>query len=99
MIEPATGNSDLEFVEASGHGIVYSTTVIRLRPPALPYNLALIDLAEGPRMMSRVEGIAPEEVEIGMKVRARIIIETNTPLVVFEPVPNEPTLSADGESA
>jgi uncharacterized protein len=48
-------------------------------------NLALIDLAEGPRMMSRVEGIAPEDVRIGMPVKAKIVHENEQALVVFEP--------------
>ena len=85
MAEPGTGASDLDWVEASGRGTVYSTTVIRSKPPAPDLNLALIELAEGPRMMSRVDGIAPEAVKIGMAVRARVITEDDHPLVVFEP--------------
>ena len=65
--------------------MVYSTTVMRKPPQSANYNVALIDLAEGPRMMSRVEGIAPEAVKIGMAVRARIITEDDAPVVVFEP--------------
>lgn len=88
VAEPRTGAIDLEWVEASGRGTVYSTTVIRQKPPKLDYNLALIDLAEGPRMMSRVENVAPQEVKIGMAVRARIVSgeDGGNPLVVFEPV-------------
>ncbi|HSV48467.1 MAG TPA: OB-fold domain-containing protein [Ramlibacter sp.] len=85
VAEPGTGATDLEWVAASGRGTVYSTTVIRQKPPTPNYNLALIDLAEGPRMMSRVEGIAPEEVKIGMAVKARLIRENDQPLIVFEP--------------
>lgn len=85
VAEPGTGCMDLEWVEASGAGTVYSTTVVRQKPPTPNYNLALIDLAEGPRMMSRVEGVAPESVRIGMRVSAKIIRENETPLVVFEP--------------
>ena len=33
--------------------------------------------------MSRVEGMAPEEVRIGMPVKAGIVIEHDQPLVVF----------------
>ena len=44
-----------------------------------------IDLAEGPRMMSRGVGIAPGLVAIGMAVRARIVVENDAPLVVFDP--------------
>jgi uncharacterized OB-fold protein len=82
---PGSGAADLVWVEASGRGTVYSTTTIRQKPPAADYNLALIDLAEGPRMMARVAGVAPEAVKIGMPVQARIVRENDQPLVVFEP--------------
>jgi uncharacterized protein len=36
-------------------------------------------------MMSRVEGIAPEDVRIGMPVKAKIVHENEQALVVFEP--------------
>lgn len=85
VAEPVTGARDLEWVEASGQGVVYSTTVVRKKPPTPSYNVALIDLQEGPRMMSRVEGVAPEDVRIGMPVKARIATEGETYLVVFEP--------------
>jgi len=85
VAEPGTGATDLEWVETCGRGTVYSTTVIRQKPPTPNYNLALIDLAEGPRMMSRVEGIAPEAVKIGMAVKAKVVRENDQPLVVFEP--------------
>lgn len=80
---PATGEK-LEWVEASGHGVVYSTTVVRQRPEAGgDYNVSIVELAEGPRTMSHVVGIAPDEVAIGMKVRARIDEPDGAPLLVF----------------
>lgn len=85
VAEPGTGNTDLEWVEASGEGTVYSTTAVGQKPPKEAYNVALIDLAEGPRMMSRVEGMPADEVRIGMKVKARIAREGDRPLVVFDP--------------
>ena len=84
VAEPGTGATDLEWVEASGRGVVYSTTVIRQKPPAANYNVALIELAEGPRMMSRVHGLPPELVKIGMPVRARLLYDNNEPSLVFE---------------
>jgi uncharacterized OB-fold protein len=54
------------------------------KPPAANYNVALIDLEEGPRMMSRVEGIAPEAVKIGMKVKAKVVKQGEQNVVVFE---------------
>ena len=86
VAEPHTGATDLEWTEASGHGTVYSTSVVRQKPPTPNYNVALIDLAEGPRMMSRVVGIAPEAVRIGMAVTAKIITDSEAAVVVFEPV-------------
>lgn len=87
---PRTGAQDLEWVEASGHSTVYATTVMRVRPPAAPYNVCLVQLAEGPRMMSRVEGVAPEAVHVGMAVRARIAQDDEgQPLVVFDPAGRE----------
>ena len=86
IAEPLTGETDLEWVEASGYGVVYATTVIRQRSPGDNYNVALIDLAEGVRMMARVEGVTPEQVRIGMPVKARIARENEKALVVFDPV-------------
>ena len=83
---PGSGETDLEWVEASGDGMVYATTVTRQRPEkGGDYNIALIDLVEGPRMMARVEGIAPDAVAIGMKVRAKIGRIGEEPAVLFEP--------------
>ena len=87
VMEPGTGVADLEWVEASGDGTVYATTVNRQRPEkGGDYNICLVDLAEGPRMMSRVVGIKPDEVKIGMKVKARIDTIGDHDAVVFEPV-------------
>lgn len=83
-VAPGDG-APLEWVEASGLGCVYSTTIVRKKPPEPSYNVALIDLAEGPRMMSRVEGVAPENVKIGMAVKARIDTSGEEPFIVFTP--------------
>ncbi len=48
---------------------VHATTVVHPRDGE-PYNIALIDTAEG-RRMTRVEGIAPQDVRIGMSVKLR----------------------------
>ncbi len=81
---PGTGEQDLEWVAASGLATVYAITVNRTRDGA--YNVALVDLEEGPRIMTRIDGI--ETVPIGACVRARIIEENGAPLVVF--IPEQP---------
>ena len=67
---PHCSGTSLGWEPAQGNGIVYSTTSVRRKPEAGgDYNVALIDLAEGVRMMSCVRGIPPEAVKIGMPVR------------------------------
>jgi uncharacterized OB-fold protein len=53
---------------SAGLGTVYATTVVRLRDGEA-YNVVLVDVDEGFRMMSTVVGVAPEDVEIGARVR------------------------------
>jgi uncharacterized OB-fold protein len=88
---PGCGGTSLEWRVSNGRGTVYSTTTTYQRGEA-PYNVALIDLEEGFRMMSRVEGIAPEEVRIGMAVRCEVRQsgENDAALVVFVPERGEP---------
>ena len=50
-------------------GVVYSTTTVHDRDG--DYNVCLVDIEDGTRMMSTVVGIAPGDVRIGMRVRAR----------------------------
>jgi uncharacterized OB-fold protein len=70
---PHCGSQSLEWKAAAGTGTVYSTTVVARRDSeGGPYNVALVNLDEGVRMMSRVEGIAPEAVAIGQRVKALI---------------------------
>jgi uncharacterized OB-fold protein len=86
LLSPATGRPTLDWVAPSGRGTVYSTTIIRQHPDkGGDYNVALIDLAEGPRMMSRVVGIPPEAVHIGQPVRAAVELLDGAPAVVFRP--------------
>ena len=85
IAQPGTGADDLEWVEASGAGTIHAVTVVRKKDPADSYSVVLVDLAEGPRLMSRVDGIAVDEVKIGMAVRASIISEGDKPLLVFVP--------------
>lgn len=85
IAEPSTGAQDLEWVEASGDGIVHALTVVRKKDPADSYNVVLVDLAEGPRLMSRIEGVDNHDVRIGMAVKARISAEGGQPLLVFVP--------------
>ena len=83
---PHCAGASLAWVEPRGTGTVYSTTTVRRKPEAGgDYDVSLIDLDEGVRMMSRVEGIAPAEVKIGMRVKMKVIDNKGSGLAVFEP--------------
>lgn len=87
MVCPHCGGTDLQWRPAQGQGTVYSTTVVRRRPDkGGDSNVALVDLKEGVRLMSRVDDIAPDKVTIGMQVQSQIRDADGTPLLVFTPV-------------
>jgi hypothetical protein len=79
---PGTGIADLEWVAASGLGTIHAITVNRTRSGS--YNIALVELDEGPRLLSRIEGV--ETAPIGTRVRARIAAIDGEPAVVFDVV-------------
>ncbi len=77
---PGSGETDLDWVPASGDGTVYAITINRTREGG--YNIALVDLAEGPRLMTRIEGV--DTVPLGTKVKARIAPIDGEPAIVFD---------------
>ncbi|AHY46995.1 putative nucleic-acid-binding protein containing a Zn-ribbon [Rubrobacter radiotolerans] len=78
---PFCGSGALEWRESAGRGTVYATTAVHGRNRE-PRNVVLVDLDEGFRMMSRVEGIPAEEVEIGTRVRFEVR-RKDEPVAVF----------------
>ena len=85
VLEPITG-AELSWEISRGLGTVYSTTVIYSRDEQ-PYNVALIDIDEGYRMMSRVEGVDPEHIRIGMRVQVQMMtFDDGKKYPVFSPV-------------
>ena len=66
VLGPGSGNPALEWRLSAGLGTVHAVTVVHPRDQDT-YNVVLIDLDEGFRLMSRVEG----RPAIGMRVRMR----------------------------
>ena len=80
---PVCGSGALEWRESEGRGTVYATTAVHSRDRNLR-NVVLVDLDEGFRMMSRVEGVPAEAVEIGARVRFEVRQgEEDEPVAVF----------------
>ncbi len=85
MIAPKSGATDLEWVAPSGKATVYATTVKRQRAPEPNINISIVELEEGPRLMTHVQGIEPEAVKIGMQVTAQIVDGLDGKMLVFVP--------------
>lgn len=85
---PHCGSDALALVAPAGTGTVYSTTTVRRKPESGgDLNVALVDLDEGVRLMSRVEGVPASDVRIGQRVQARVLQrEGAAAIVVFDMV-------------
>ncbi len=72
---------DLERVDLSGRGVVYTYTVVRQSTPEFqtPYVLVYVDFPEGVRVLGQLVGCDPEAVRVGMPVE-----------VVFQEVGKDP---------
>ncbi|MET9851346.1 bifunctional MaoC family dehydratase N-terminal/OB-fold nucleic acid binding domain-containing protein [Streptomyces sp. NPDC006450] len=83
----ACGSPDWDMVEASGAGTVFSYVVMHHPPfPAFdpPYAVALVELAEGVRMVSNITGVPYDKVRIGLPVRLEFLrVDEELELPVF----------------
>jgi uncharacterized OB-fold protein len=88
VVCPHCSHEALDWVESPGQGTVYSVTVVaRKAEQGGSYNVVLVDLDEGVRLMSRVDGVPPDEVRIGLRVRHAIVREGSEAMLVFRPDP------------
>ena len=76
----------MEWVEASGRSTLYTWSVVRRNdlppfPDRVPYVAAIVELAEGPRMMTNVVECDFDALEVGMALEA-----------VFHPTSDEVTI-------
>lgn len=83
---PACAGNDFSWPTMSGRATVYAFTVVHhsvhpVSAGATPYVVALVELDEGPRIVTNVRGCAPEDVRIGMRLE-----------VVFEDLDESVTL-------
>jgi uncharacterized OB-fold protein len=82
---PHCGGVRLQWRDSAGQGSVYSTTEVPGKDGS--YNVVLVDLDEGFRMMSTVLG---SQARIGQRVQGRVaagVSPGDAPRVVFEELP------------
>lgn len=73
---PFCAASELDWVDAGGRGRIHSYTVVHRAPPEyreeVPYVVALVELDEGVRMMTRLVDVEPAEVRVDLPVEVAI---------------------------
>lgn len=83
---------DTEWAQASGRGTIHTYTVIRQNwampfRELQPYVVAMIELEEGPRMMTNVTDVEIDDVHIGMPVECYVVeVEDRLGLPFWRPV-------------
>lgn len=87
---PSCFNQDLHWKPVSGRGVVHSFSVIHQSPmPSfdadVPYVLAIIELAEGPRMLTNIVNCDVNAVVVDMPVNVVFEKRGNMKVPQFEP--------------
>jgi uncharacterized OB-fold protein len=88
---PHCWSENVAWEEASGKATLYTWSVVYSNdlppfPDKVPYAAAIVDLDEGPRMMTRVVGAEFEDLRVGMPLEVTFEQETDeVTLPVFRP--------------
>lgn len=83
---PFDDEGEVEYVPASGEGTIYTFSIMRAK---IPYVIAYVELAEGPRIMTNIVGCDFGALRIGQKVRVTFVPsegEDAQPVPMFTPV-------------
>jgi uncharacterized OB-fold protein len=86
------GGGRLEWAQASGRGTIHTFGVVHhISHPGFrdeaPYNVAVVELEEGPRINTHIIGCANDEIRVGMAVTVDFVRTTNGVVVPkFRPV-------------
>jgi uncharacterized OB-fold protein len=90
---PFCWSAAVSWEAASGQAALYTWSVVHHNdlPPfseRIPYVAAVVDLAEGPRMMTNVVDCDPDRLEVGMRLHvAYRELADDVTVPVFTPVP------------
>ena len=88
---PACGPTDVEWFTASGRATLYSYVINHRPAPGFeadaPYAIAVVELAEGPRMMTNIVGVpnTPAELILDMELQVTFEQRGDISLPVFAP--------------
>lgn len=91
---PYCGSTDVEWVTVSGRASLHSYLITHIPAPGFeqdaPYAIAVVELAEGPRLMSNIVGIenTPEALNLDMELEVDFEKVGDVSLPVFRPCEN-----------
>lgn len=88
---PSCSSSDVEVFRASGRGRIHTFIISNFRSPGFtpPYSIAVVELDEGPRMLTNIVGCEQTSEAIRMEMPVEATFEPVTDeisLVKFKPV-------------
>ncbi|MCO5089569.1 OB-fold domain-containing protein [Bosea sp. (in: a-proteobacteria)] len=90
------GSPELSWVAASGRARLWSFGIFHKAyfpsfAPDVPYNVAIVELEEGPRLYSNIVGVANDDIKVGMPLKVHFEAVTDgVTLVKFAPAPDGP---------
>jgi uncharacterized OB-fold protein len=97
---PHCWSEDVQPIQANGTGTLYTYSTVYVNDLApfkerLPYVAAIVELDEGPRLMTTIEGADPGDLQVGMPVTAvfRPVDENDSQsayLTIFTPTEGSP---------
>jgi uncharacterized OB-fold protein len=74
---PACGRGDVEDVRLADHGTLWGWTAVTAPPPGylgdVPFGFGVVELADGLRVITRVEEADPSRLEFGMPMRLGLV--------------------------
>lgn len=88
---PHCWSERVQWEDSSGRGVVYTYSVVRSNdlppfPARVPYVAAIVELDEGPRVMTNLVDVGPDDVHIGMAVVLACRELDGLKLACFRPV-------------
>jgi uncharacterized OB-fold protein len=85
---PVCFSDALEWTPVSGRGVVHAFTIPHRHPsaafqPDLPYVVAIVELEEGPRLMTNLVQVAPDASQIAVGMPVEVVYDDVTPEVTL----------------
>ena len=101
---PNCGSAKTEWVKASGRGRLYSYVISHMAAPGwegeVPYVIAVVQLDEGPRMLSNLVGMPADPAALVLDTPLQVVFEArgNMMLPLFKPADAAAKAKAQGAS-